>query len=197
MGNLDLILHSPTLHDLLQDEIDFDVHNGKLSRLKEKSATIGLLWVRTQLQYQTEIFKNVLSGNYPDVQTAVRSAYKLVYDDYHGWAVQKRFTYSSKAAPSAKNIYRIMNPEYLNTVLQDVKKEATSSGKMNQQVDGLLVPIEQDGLDEVYHDYGMLTNTNKFEKRVMSQIEECVENAIVIKQNPFKKFGNHIITKWI
>ena len=195
--NPDLILRSPTLHDLLQDEIDFDVHNGKLPRLKEKSAAMGLLWVRRQLQYQTEIFKNVLSGNYPDVQTAVRSAYKSVYDDYHGWAVQKIFTYSFKAAPSAKDIYRIMNPEYLNTVLQDAKKEAVSSGKMNQQVEDSLVPFEQDGLDEgIYHNR-MIANTNEFEKRVISQIEECVENAIVIKQNPFEKFGNHIITEWI
>ena len=40
---------------------------------------------------------------------------------------------------------------------------------MNQQVHDLLVPIEQDGLDEgIYHNYGMLTNTYKFEKREMS-----------------------------
>ena len=87
------------LHDLLQDKIDFDMHNGKLPCLKENSVAMGLLWVRRQLQYQTEIFKNVL------FQTAVRSAYKLEYDDYHGWAVQKIFTYSFKAAPSAKDMY--------------------------------------------------------------------------------------------
>ena len=46
------------------------------------------------------------------------------------------------------------------------KKEAASSGKLCQQVEDLLVPIEQDGLDEeIYHNYGMLTNTKKFLKK--------------------------------
>ena len=89
---------------------------------KIKECSNGTLWVRRQLQYQTEIFKNLLSGKYPDVQTEVRSAYKLVYDDNHGWAVQKIFMYSFKAAPSAKDIYQIMNPEYLNTFYKMQKR---------------------------------------------------------------------------
>merc|ERR1711966_183458 len=41
------VVSSPTLRDLLQYEVDADVHgNTKLPRLKDKTAAMGLLWVR-------------------------------------------------------------------------------------------------------------------------------------------------------
>lgn len=113
-GYLDCTLRSPTLRQLLEHEVDMEVHP-KLPRLKEKTAGMGLLWVRRQLHYQTSLFANILQvpKKYPSANTAVSAAYKEVYDRYHGWAVQKIFTYSFQAAPEVDVIYRYMNPHEL------------------------------------------------------------------------------------
>ena len=115
---------SPTLRQLLEDEIDNNVHpNNKLPRLKDKTAAMGLLWVRRQLHYQTAIFDNILSvpKTYATVIEAVSAAYADVYGSLHGWAVQKIFNYSFQAAPNAKEIFRHMNPR----LLEEVKNSAT------------------------------------------------------------------------
>jgi hypothetical protein len=116
-------LTSPTLRDLLQYEVDMDIQDvSKLPRLKEKSAAMGLLWVRRQLQYQTAIFSNVIQvpGRFDSTRAAVQSAYDEVYNKYHGWAVQKIFSYSFQAAPDANEIYKYMDPHRL----AEVQKEA-------------------------------------------------------------------------
>ena len=123
----------PTLHDLLQHEIDFEVHKGKLPRLVEKSAAMGLLWVRRQLQYQTEIFKKVRSEKYPDAPTAVSAAYTEIYGNYHSGMIQKIFNYSFKVAPSVKEIYKVMNPEYLKTVTEGAKNHPSTNEDMNNE----------------------------------------------------------------
>jgi Glycolipid transfer protein (GLTP) len=103
---------SPTLHDLLQYESDLGLHPA-LPRLKDRTGSMGLLWVRRQLQYQTAIFHNIQSvpsPRFPSSKDAVMAAYHQVYDPYHGWAVQKIFDYSFQAAPDAPEIYACMNP---------------------------------------------------------------------------------------
>ena len=102
---------SPSLRDVLQYEIDFEEHTS-LPRLKESSGAMGLLWVRRQLQYQTVIFENILEvpSKYPSSKDAVSAAYTEVYGQYHGWAVQKIFTYSFQASPPVEVIYKFMNP---------------------------------------------------------------------------------------
>jgi hypothetical protein len=86
--------------------------------LKEKSAAMGLLWVRRQLQYQTAIFANVMEvpDRFESTRAAVQSAYDEVYNRYHGWAVQKIFSYSFQAAPDANEIYKYMDPHKLDNV---------------------------------------------------------------------------------
>jgi len=119
------VVTSPTLRDLLQYEVDTDVHdNTKLPRLKEKSAAMGLLWVRRQLLYQTHIFNNVLDvpTKFDSSRAAVQAAYDDVYGDLHGWAVQKIFSYSFQAAPVGIEIYKYMNPHRL----EEVQKEANA-----------------------------------------------------------------------
>eukprot|EP00536_Pseudo-nitzschia_multiseries_P013326 jgi/Psemu1/34810/gm1.34810_g len=113
---------SPTLRDLLQYEVDTDVHdNTKLPRLKEKSAAMGLLWVRRQLVYQTAVFNNVLEvgTRFDCSRAAVQAAYDEVYGNLHGWAVQKIFSYSFQAAPDGIEIYKYMNPHRLEEVQQE------------------------------------------------------------------------------
>jgi len=117
-------LTSPTLRDLLEHEIDQDVHS-KLPRLKEKSAAMGLLWVRRQLHYQTCLFRNILqvpSSEFPTSHAAVSHAYSHVYGNYHGWAVQKIFNYSFQAAPDVTEIYKYMNPLLLEQVMKRAQR---------------------------------------------------------------------------
>lgn len=112
-------LCSPTIRELMQDEVDMDIHpTNRLPRLKEKTAAMGILWVRRQLHYQTGVFGNLLvvPESFPTTERAVASAYKEVYDKYHGWAVQKIFSYSFQSAPKAEEIYQHMNPERLKEV---------------------------------------------------------------------------------
>eukprot|EP00566_Odontella_aurita_P002629 CAMPEP_0113540796 /NCGR_PEP_ID=MMETSP0015_2-20120614/8676_1 /TAXON_ID=2838 /ORGANISM="Odontella" /LENGTH=916 /DNA_ID=CAMNT_0000440633 /DNA_START=68 /DNA_END=2818 /DNA_ORIENTATION=+ /assembly_acc=CAM_ASM_000160 len=116
---------SPTLRALLRYEVDHRVQtSAKLPRLKEKSAAMGLLWVRRQLQYQTVIFSNMLKVGsvFPSAIDAVRSAYSEVYDKFHGWAVQKIFNYSFQAAPEAEVIYKHMNPTRLLEVMAQARR---------------------------------------------------------------------------
>jgi hypothetical protein len=117
-------LNSPTLRELLQFEVDTNVQDvSKLPRLKEKSAAMGLLWVRRQLQYQTAIFANVIDvpKRFESTRAAVQSAYDEVYNKYHGWAVQKIFSYSFQAAPDGSEIYKYMNPHRLEEVLKEAQ----------------------------------------------------------------------------
>lgn len=107
-------LRSPSLRQLLQYEVETKVHP-ELPRLKDKTAGMGLLWVRRQLQYQTRLFHNVLGvgSRFSTTRDAVSTSYQEVYDRYHGWAVQKIFQYSFQSAPEAVAIYRHMNPKRL------------------------------------------------------------------------------------
>lgn len=132
-------VESPTLRDLLQFEADTDVHGSKLPKLKEKSAAMGLLWVRRQLHYQTALFKNVIEvpQQFESTAAAVTAAYSEVYDKFHGWAVQKIFNYSFQAAPDAQLIYNYMNPEKL----QEATEEAKSLG-------GQVTRLQSSGIDK-------------------------------------------------
>jgi hypothetical protein len=115
----DCTLRSPTLRQLLEHELDMEVHDAnRLPRLKDKTAAMGLLWVRRQLHYQTELFANILQvpTKFTTANTAVTAAYNEVYGKFHGWAVQKIFTYSFQAAPEVDVIYRYMNPHQLKVV---------------------------------------------------------------------------------
>ncbi|CAJ1942596.1 unnamed protein product [Cylindrotheca closterium] len=116
-------VQSPTLRDLLQFEVDTKVHGSKLPKLKEKSAAMGLLWVRRQLHYQTALFKNVIKvpEQFESTAAAVTAAYNEVYDKFHGWAIQKIFNYSFQAAPDARLIYSYMNPDKLKEATEDAR----------------------------------------------------------------------------
>jgi Glycolipid transfer protein (GLTP) len=118
-------LHTPTLRELLEYELETGVQpTNRLPYLTEKSAGMGLLWVRRQFAYQTQIFDNVMamedgSGAKSRMKDAVSAAYTQVYGQYHGWAVQKIFNYSFQAAPEAEEILRFMNPHRLRELLRE------------------------------------------------------------------------------
>ena len=102
---------SPTIRQLIQWEIDLHVH-ANLPKLKEKSGASGFLWIYRQVQYQNNIFHNVLQipETFSSSKAAVTAAYRSTYDDYHGFIVKNIFTSSFDAAPSHDVILQNMNP---------------------------------------------------------------------------------------
>ncbi|KAL3943912.1 MAG: hypothetical protein SGBAC_002029 [Bacillariaceae sp.] len=127
-------VQSPTLRDLLEYEVETEFHGSKLPKLKDKSAAMGLLWVRRQLHYQTALFKNVIKvpQQFESSAEAVTAAYSEVYDKFHGWAVQKIFNYSFQAAPDAQEIYNYMNPEKLKEATEEART-ATFNGEATRR----------------------------------------------------------------
>jgi hypothetical protein len=136
-------LRSPTLRELLQHELETEVHP-TLPLLKDKTAAMGLLWVYRQFHYQTALFVNVLNvpKRFPSTKDAVSTAYQEVYDRYHGWAVQKIFSYSFQAAPDASEIYKFMNPHRMEEVLKDAQRMKSSNSE--DKVDSLPVSTNID-----------------------------------------------------
>lgn len=134
-------LRSPTLRELLQHEVEMEVHP-ILPRLKDKTSAMGLLWVRRQLQYQTETFFKILDVPtlYPSSKDAVLAAYREVYDKYHGWTVQKIFSYSFQAAPEAVEIFKFMNPHRMEEVLMEAQRVKSSRSTKPIPVNATLAP---------------------------------------------------------
>ena len=153
---------SPTLRQLLQFEIENDVHpNSKLPKLKEKSSAMGLLWTRRQLHYQTAVFDNIIGipKSFPAAIDAVGAAYSEVYGKLHGWAVQKIFNYSFQSAPNAEEIFKHMNPRRLRQVKEEVKsgisaniQTDTSTSEANENEESLafdsITKLEKDEVVE-------------------------------------------------
>lgn len=161
---------SPTLRDLLRFEVEIDLHdNTRLPRLKEKSAAMGLLWVRRQLVYQTAIFKNVMHvpSRFDSSRAAVQGAYDEVYGNLHGWAVQKIFTYSFKAAPDGTEIYKYMNPHRLKEVQQEARLITPTVSKLKRDK-----PMKFVG--HIAKEWDKLANNvaNEFEKHSGNVINE-------------------------
>ena len=180
---------SPTLRDLLQHEIDLQVHS-KLPRLKEKSAAMGLLWVRRQLHYQTALFGNILevpSSKFPTSHAAVSDAYKQVYGQFHGWAVQKIFNYSFQAAPDVEVIYKFMNPWLLQQVQEKAKRHIVSETSSSVQYDDDCRNGSWSTLDD--------TNKNPFE-RFLHHIGGELDKFGKHVGGQFDKFGKHVGNEW-
>jgi hypothetical protein len=169
-------LRSPTLRDLLQFEIDMEVHD-KLPRLKEKTASMGTLWVRRQLQYQTALFENVLHvpTRFESTKDAVSAAYLEVYNRYHGWAVQKIFSYSFQAAPEAPEIYKFMNPDRMQEVAEGAKTQGVNP--LDIEISSVEFTIEEGNpFDKVSRHIG----------REWDKLAGCVVQVFGGKSSPLK-----------
>jgi len=206
-----LVLRSPTLRDLLQHEIDTDLHDGKLPTLKEKSAGMGLLWVRRQLHYQLAIYSNIDSGKYSNTNEAVAEAYKEVYEHYHGWAVQKIFNYSFQAAPDSKEIFKTMNPKFLQQLLLEARNNNNSPLMQEEGIDLYQNIHEEDSNEEdlvneeilvsQQHDTNNIfirlwihigSEWNKVGKHIQIESDKLGKHI----QNEWDNFGKHIQNEW-
>ena len=181
---------SPTLRDLLQYEIDMDLHpTSRLPRLKDKTAAMGLLWVRRQLQYQTVIFSNIINvpGVFPTIMDAVGNAYSEVYGHLHGWTVQKIFNYSFQSAPDAEIIFRHMNPTKLEEVTSAARNGIVMSNANKKQD----IQIESDIMT--------LSTVDKFldiQGTPISQDRITFEPHHKDRGNPLASFFSHVGSEW-
>jgi len=190
-------LLSPTLRDLLQMEVDLDVHQEKLPVVKEKTAGMGLLWVRRQLCYQTEIFANVNSGKYPDAITAVTEAYSSVYNDIHGWAVQKIFNYSFKAAPAATEIFRFMNPRKLKVVKEKAKSISVLDEESTNEDQNLNDTMHSSNNEVLIDEVGVSPfSCDITTEDVMKEDHIASSKVKESNGNPILSFGKHIANEW-
>lgn len=99
----------PTIQDLLEHEVSYNVHQA-LPKLFNESAAMGLLWAKRQVDYQASIYSNLMENQ--QASTAVKTAYKQVFDPYHGWIVKQLFSQSFRSAPPAMEIYKKMVSEH-------------------------------------------------------------------------------------
>lgn len=84
------------LSSLLQIEKERGIHNG--SELQEKSAAMGLLWIRRSLKFQLDLYAALIHGaNHP--RDAAYDAYAKHLGPFHGWALRKVFPASLSQMP--------------------------------------------------------------------------------------------------
>lgn len=186
-------VYSPTLRELLEYEVTTNVHT-RLPRLKENSAALGLLWALRQIQYQTLIYENLLDVPHKfNAVKAVQSAYKQVFDPYHGWLIQKTFNYSFNGTPPVEDIYKIMNPRHLLEVMAIAQKPIVnelstlttySNHSTSNTVETTLSTQSSfdEGYDTIFDDY----SSQGCEIKQISNDEG----------NPLLQLGHHIELEW-
>jgi Glycolipid transfer protein (GLTP) len=131
-------LRSPTLRELLQFELHSKVHRN-LPYLAERSASSGLLWTKRQLHYQTATFHNMLEVPvyYPTPRDAAQAAYRIVYGDYHGWAIQQIFSHGFGGSPPLETLWATLDPpKDLPENGKDVATRKMSGGKSTGSQNG-------------------------------------------------------------
>jgi len=183
--NFQQVVTSPTLRDLVRYEVENNIQDrSKLPQLKEASAGMGLLWVKRQLVYQTAIFKNVLDvpSRFDSSRTAVQAAYDDVYGDLHGWAIQKIFSYSFKAAPEGIEIYKYMNPHRMEEVQQEAKAKI------------LGMPVGKKRRNGGPLNLGILNNTpiGKFSRKIGNEWNKLACNVV----NEWDKVTDNVGNEW-
>lgn len=184
------LVRSPSLRELLIEEIELGDHE-KLPRLKEKSAAMGLLWVRRQLNYQIAIFDHINSGMHATSEEAVLAAYRDVYSDFHGWAVQKIFGYSFQAAPPIESILKLMHKEYYEIILDQATNLDTASNQFiiaeaDDHVSNFDNVTDIGGNSKQGDPIG---NFMRFTTGEFSKVGNYVTNEL-------QRLGNHIAGEW-
>ena len=87
---------SKDLTSLLESEKQKGIHNG--DELEEKSAAMGLLWIRRSLSFQLDLYASLIHGQIHP-RDAAYSAYDKHLSPFHGWALRKIFPASLSQMP--------------------------------------------------------------------------------------------------
>lgn len=128
---------SPTLQQLLRYEIDQNLHKN-LPKLEVKSSASGILWTKRQLHYQVAILSYSLEvpQSYPSAKDAASAAYRVVYDDYHGWAVKQIFSHSFSGSPPLDAVWMNLDPPNDLPETAKVKKKGSNKPGRFQEFPG-------------------------------------------------------------
>lgn len=127
-------IQSPSLQQLIRYEIDQNLHK-KLPKLEEKSSASGILWTKRQLHYQVLILSNSLEvpKSYPSAKHAASAAYRIVYDDYHGWAVKQIFSHSFGGSPPLDAVWTNLDPpKDMPETAKFKRKQAKKAGRFQE-----------------------------------------------------------------
>ena len=172
----------PTLRQLLQYEIDRNVHR-YLPRLEEKSGASGLLWAVRQLKYQTSIFANLVQVPYgfPTSRDAILAAYRFVYEDYHGFFVKQIFQNSFEAAPKAQEVIDFMHVP--------IEEPGYCSIDTPNQKDGSWVNIPHDLAKQASFGSSSASSSSS-----TSSIVQGLESEH--EPNLFEEIGNFLVDEW-
>lgn len=84
------------LSSLLECEKNRGIHNG--NQLQEKSAAMGLLWIRRSLAFQLDLYSSLIHGQVHP-RDAAYNAYSKHLSPFHGWALRKVFPASLSQMP--------------------------------------------------------------------------------------------------
>lgn len=85
-----------SLSSLLEIERESGIHNG--NELHEKSAAMGLLWIRRSLAFQLDLYNSLIHGGVHP-RDAAYDAYWEHLSPFHGWALRKVFPASLQGMP--------------------------------------------------------------------------------------------------
>mmetsp|Transcript_20720 Transcript_20720/g.37187 ORF Transcript_20720/g.37187 Transcript_20720/m.37187 type:complete len:359 (-) Transcript_20720:180-1256(-) len=88
-----------SLSSLLQCEKNKGMHKG--DELHEKSAAMGLLWIRRSLAFQLDLYASFITGGVHP-RDAAYGAYDEHLSPYHGWALRKVFPASLAQMPERR-----------------------------------------------------------------------------------------------
>ena len=86
-----------TLTSLLELERKSDLHNGNI--LHDPSASMGLLWIRRSLSFQSHLFQSLTSSDGQPPKVSAYEAYNEHLSPYHGWMLRTVFPASLSQMP--------------------------------------------------------------------------------------------------
>lgn len=89
---------SRSLASLLRSERESGAHDGSV--LADRSAAMGLLWMRRSLDFQKDLYASLVPADGPHPKDAAMDAYRATLSPYHGWLLQKAFPVSLSQMPS-------------------------------------------------------------------------------------------------
>lgn len=183
-------INSPTISQLLKYELLNGIHP-RLPKLKDNTVAIGVVWMYRQLQFQSEIFRNLQECRVSNdsAMDAMKAAYKTVFDNYHGWALQQGFNYAFKGAPPISMIFSMMNPD-LSVSIENKANEA----------DVVILPMtfhstDKDRDDEVvenmFHGFDLFQNIGRGWKTLSGKVEQewfgLIDKLVTGGNNPEKE----------
>ena len=187
---------SPTLRQLLQFELGTNVHK-KLPYLKDQSSASGLLWTKRQLNYQTALLGNTLEvpEYHASPKDAASAAYRIVYTDYHGWAVKQIFSQSFGGSPPLDKIWLSICPptDFPRSHGDNTKQNYNKTNNNNNCSPRQQQPVEYPPTVRKLSDMNSATTSHISSSESAATHEDDNDNEVLAA---LENFGHEIAEKW-